>query len=160
MGGAHDLLGHHEVVGLGAVYSFLTLNGSHAELRVLQATTAHLSNGTYPAYPSGHLCTLTSELLDCPRSIRAVFSGHFWAVALQSDHAGADSNNRIVANLPLAVRKVLIAAASHAALVSLICESSAHHGLLGRAVTDHLMAHMTAHPIILDHRDSAGARKM
>ena len=105
---------------------------------------------------------MRSELLNSSWSIIAVLTGHLWAVALQSDHAGADSDDLIVADLSLAVCKMLIAASCDASLVTLICEATAHHGLLRWTMADHMMAHLSAHShaIIFDNCNSTMALKL
>ena len=158
----HDLLRHHQIICLRSIDSFLTLDRANAELRILQSTWSMLADGTNAADSSWHLCTLCSELLDGSWSIWAILPWHLWAVALQSDHAGTNTDDLIVADLSLAVCKVLITATSDASLMTLVCETATHHGLLRWPLANHMMAHMSTHThsIVFDDCDATRALKM
>lgn len=80
--GSHDLLRHHEVVSLGPVDAFLTLNGSNAELRVLKGSAADLPDAANSAHSGRHLRALSSELLDGPWPVLSVLARNLWTVAL------------------------------------------------------------------------------
>lgn len=159
---AHHLLRHHQIVCLWTVYSFLTLDRADAKLCVWHATTANLANWANTANSCRHLGTLTSELLYSSWSVRAIFTGNFWTVALESHHSCTDSNNLIVTYLSLAIREVLIATCSDASLMTLISKSTAHHRLLGWSLSNHMMTHVTAncHTIIFNNCNTTWSRKM
>jgi hypothetical protein len=140
----------------------LALDCANAKLRILQSTGSDLADGANAAYSSRHLCTLRSELLNGSWSVLAVFPRHLWAVALQSDHAGADTDYGIVTNLSLAVCKVLVATGSDTSLVTLVRKSTTHHRLLRRTLANHMVAHVTTHghTIIFDNSNATRALKM
>lgn len=117
---AHHLLGHHQVIRLRPIYSLLTLDSSNSKLGILKSAAANLSNCTYTTNSGRHLAPLSSELLDCPWSIWAIFSWNFWTVALQSNHSSTDTDDRIITNRSLAIWKVLVAASCDSSLVALI----------------------------------------
>lgn len=119
-----------------------------------------LADGTNAANSSWHLSTLCSELFDGSWSILAILPWYLWAVALQSDHACADTDDLIVADLSLAVCKVLITASSDASLMTLVCEAATHHGLLRWTLANHMMAHMSTHSIVFNDCDATRALKM
>jgi len=69
----HHLLGHHQVVVLGAIYSLLALNRTHAV--VLDTSLAHGADGAHASDARRHTSAaaarvLLVELFDRSRSIR------------------------------------------------------------------------------------------
>lgn len=65
------MLRHHQVVCLRSVDSFLTLNGSHAELSLLNAANSDLTNG---ADVTNSGTALSTKVLDVSRPVLVVLA--------------------------------------------------------------------------------------
>jgi hypothetical protein len=144
------LLRHHQIVGLRSIDPFLALNGPYTILRAWNVTRSNIADGADSTNSCWHV--LLTVLLDGSWSV-GIFSRHFRAITLESDHAAADTHDCLILVGEIRRRAVLSNLTSIQIVLSLISKSSPHHGL-------HSMSNVSTHNnvVFLYHCDAIAVR--
>lgn len=87
----NNLLGHHQIISLRSIYTFLGLNGADTKLSLWHISNSHLTNLSKTSN-----IVLTNKRFDITLSVLSIFWWYFGTVTFKTDHSSWNPNYLIL----------------------------------------------------------------